>query len=154
VLVAELIDPVGNLPEPFLMNFGIEYVSILRSRLAASVERQYCLAGRVEMMFSDVIPNPAYSDAINPGPELIIITQMLEFQYNRQQRILYDILGDVTIRNRAQDKRINPLPHNNGQMSCADPITGACLAEQFSDAFIILSHHNTALIQVKAAVLP
>jgi hypothetical protein len=76
---------------------------------------------------SYVIADLAQGNAADPGPELLILSQTVELHENRQQRLLYDIVGCVGIKYRPQDKRIHPLANNNGQLLRADPAARASL---------------------------
>ena len=151
MVATELIDPVGNLPEPFGVDLGVEDTSMLRSGAAAVGKGERGLAGRAKPAPSDVVPDLTQGDAVDPGPELLILSQTFKLRENRQQRLLHDILGCDGVQNRPQDKRIQPLAHHNSQMSRADPAARASLTEQFFYAFVVLAYHNTVLIRMKAA---
>jgi len=154
VVATELIDLGGDFAEPFGVDLGVQHTSMLRPGAAAGSKGERGLARRAKPALSDVVPDLAQGDAVDPGPELLILSQTVKLRENRQQRVLHDILGCVGVQDRAQSERIQPLAHYNSQMPHTGPAARASLTEQFFYAFVVLTNHNKALIRIKAAGRP
>ena len=97
MVATELIDLGGDFAEPFGVNLGVQDTSMLRSGLAAVGKGERGLSGRAKSVSSEVVPDLAQGDAVDPGPELLILSQTVKLCENRQQRFLHDILGCVGV---------------------------------------------------------